>query len=188
MLASEAVAQARESRDALALGGGLWNLGIARGELGRYEPARQALQAGLDHVEEAGERHYLVRLLNTIGWLYGELGDTETASRWNKQALEASHHGQIDRVTEAERYSLLNLVTDALQARDMEVAAAHLQRFEQMLDHSEYSRFRYLNRYQLLRAEISLAGSLIPPCAARRRRPAWPRRSACARTWRRAGS
>jgi hypothetical protein len=45
MLASEAVAQARESRDSLAHGGGLWNLGIARGELGRYEPARQALQA-----------------------------------------------------------------------------------------------------------------------------------------------
>ena len=59
-------------------------------------------------------------------------------------------------VLEAERYSLLNLATDALRAGDLAAAEARLVEIEPLLDHSQYSRFRYLNRYQLLHSEVAL--------------------------------
>ena len=157
LLGAEALALSRESHDALSLGGAYWTLGTVRCELGRYEQARQALQSGLDHAQESGERHYLARLLNTMGWLYFELGDVDTAACWDQQALAASREGHADRVSEAERYSLLNLATDELHAGRLDAAQARLAEFEQILDHGEYSRIRYLNRYQLLRAQVAIA-------------------------------
>ena len=53
-----------------------------------------------------------------MGWLHGELGDAEQARRWDEPALDASRQGTDVWVLEAERYSLLNLATDALQAED----------------------------------------------------------------------
>jgi DNA-binding CsgD family transcriptional regulator len=38
----------------------------------------------------------------------------------------------------------------------VDAAEAHLRAFEPMLEHGEYSRFRYLNRYQLVQAELAL--------------------------------
>jgi ATP/maltotriose-dependent transcriptional regulator MalT len=156
-MAGEAVALARATHDALSFGGGCFRLGLARGELGQYEAARQALQLGLDHAEESGERRNLVKLLNTLGWIYSELGDDEAARHWDQQALAASRLGGDTRVTEAERYSLLNLATDALHAGALEIAEAHLREFEVRLDDRQYSRFRYVNRYHLLRCELALA-------------------------------
>lgn len=157
LLGTEALGLSRESHDALSLGGAYWILGTARGELGRYEQARRALQSGIDHAEESGERHYLVRLLNTMGWLHCELGDVETAMRWDEQALTTAREVHADRVAEAERYSLLNLATDALYAGWLDASQVWLDEFEHILDHSEYSRIRYLNRYQLLQAQIAVA-------------------------------
>jgi ATP/maltotriose-dependent transcriptional regulator MalT len=138
------------------LGGAYFRLGMARTELGRYEQARQALQMGFDHAEESGDRHNLARLLNTLGGLHAELGDTEAALRYHQQALEVSHHGATGRVAEAECYALINLATDELRAGHVDAAEAHLRAFEPLLDHGTYSRFRYLNRYQLVQAELAL--------------------------------
>ena len=74
--AREALDLARETRDALALAAAHWRLGIALGEAGRYGEARAVLLAG---AETAGERYYLAKLLNTLGWLQLELGDAEGA-------------------------------------------------------------------------------------------------------------
>ena len=71
--------------------------------------------------------------------------------------MEVSRQGTAVWVIEAERYSLLNLATDALLAGDVPTAQARLAEVEPLLDRSQYSRFRYLNRYQLLRAELALA-------------------------------
>jgi DNA-binding CsgD family transcriptional regulator len=156
-MAGEAVALAHATHHALSYGGACFRLGLARGELGRYEAARQALQLGLDNAEESGERRNLVKLLNTLGWISSELGDDEAAWHWDEQALAASRTGGDTRVTEAESYSLLNLATDALHAGDLGAAEAQLRDFEARLDDGQYARFRYVNRYHLLRCELALA-------------------------------
>jgi DNA-binding CsgD family transcriptional regulator/tetratricopeptide (TPR) repeat protein len=164
-LAAEAVALARDSHDAQAYGGACFRLGLVLGEVGRYDEAVRLVQMGLDHAYESGERRNLAKLLNTLGWLHAELGDAPAAERWDRQALEVSRQGTAVWVIEAERYSLLNLATDALLAGDVPTAHARLLEVEPLLDRSQYSRFRYLNRYQLLRAELALAQSDIQTAA-----------------------
>jgi ATP/maltotriose-dependent transcriptional regulator MalT len=156
-MAAEALDLARADHDAYSICGCAFRRALALGELGRYELARQTVQAGLDSAEESGERRNRMKLLNTMGWIHSELGDVETARHWDERALAASREGRDERVTEAERYSLLNLATDALQIGDLDAAETRLLEFERSLDDWEYSRFRYENRHQLLRAELALA-------------------------------
>jgi DNA-binding CsgD family transcriptional regulator len=156
LLAVEALDKTSGSHDLHVVDGSCFCLGLARGELGHYELARQALLTGLEYTEESGEHHHQ-RMLNTLGWLHNEIGDIESALRWDRQALEVARSSQDIRYTEGERYSLLNLATDELHAGRIEAAEALLREFEPMLDHSDYARFRYLNRYQLLKAEVALA-------------------------------
>jgi DNA-binding CsgD family transcriptional regulator/tetratricopeptide (TPR) repeat protein len=156
-LADEARERARDAHDAQAYGGACWRLGLALGEVGRYDQAVHLVQRGLDHAHESGERRNLAKLLNTMGWLHAELHDALAAEQWDRRALEVSRQGNAVWVIEAERYSLLNLATDALLAGDVAAAQAWLEETEPLLDRSQYSRFRYLNRYQVLRAELALA-------------------------------
>jgi ATP/maltotriose-dependent transcriptional regulator MalT len=154
--ATEALALARVQRDPINAAGSAWVLGSAQGEHGRYGQALTSLQTGLALAHESGERHYLARLLNTLGWLHAEIGDFEAAYRWDEQSLEAAGDDAGDKVTEAERYALLNLATDALGLGDVDHATTYLDTFTQLLDDGEYARLRYLNRSQLLRAELML--------------------------------
>lgn len=159
-LAVEAATLARQDHDGQSFVGACFRLGLALGELGRYDEARQSLQLGLDTAADSSERRNLAKLLNTMGWLHGELGDAEAARSWDEQALDASRQGPRSwGVVEAERYSLLNLATDVLRAGDVTAVEARLAEVELLLDQSQYSRFRYVNRYQLLRAEVALARS-----------------------------
>jgi DNA-binding CsgD family transcriptional regulator/tetratricopeptide (TPR) repeat protein len=156
-LASEALALARETHDGIADAAAHWRLGLALGELGQYAAARRTLLDGVERAETFGERYYLSKLLNTVGWLYNELGDPDTAREWNVRALESVRGSHGERVTEAERYALLNLATDELAAGNIDAAAEHLRAFEPLLEQHEYGLFRYLNRYQLVRGEFALA-------------------------------
>jgi DNA-binding CsgD family transcriptional regulator/tetratricopeptide (TPR) repeat protein len=156
-LASEAVVLARGGHDGLAFVAAHWRLGLALGELGQYAAARRVLLNGVTHAETLGERYYLSKLLNSVGWLYNELGDPETARSWNLRALESVRGSHRERVTEAERYTLLNLATDELNAGNIDAAAAHLHAFEPLLEQHEYGLIRYLTRYHLVRGELALA-------------------------------
>jgi ATP/maltotriose-dependent transcriptional regulator MalT len=156
-LASEALSLAHEGHDGLADAAAHWRLGFALGELGQYAAARRTLLDGVQRAETYGERYYLSKLLNTVGWLYNELGDPETARAWNMRALETLRDSHSERVTEAERYALLNLATDELIADNLDAAAEHLHTFAPLLEQHEYGRIRYFNRYELVRGELALA-------------------------------
>lgn len=155
--AEEALALARTARDGLAFAAAHWRLGIALGERGQYTAAQRVLSMGLSHAEMLGERYYAAKLLNTLGWLHLELGDPDTGRAWNEHALENVRASHDDRVTEAERYALLDLASHELAASDLDAAAERLAAFEPLLDQHQYGRIRYLNRYQLVRGELALA-------------------------------
>ena len=153
-LAAVALAAAESSRDALAVSGTYRALGQAQVELGHYTEARRALQAGLDSAEESGESHYLAKLLNTMGFLYNELGDGTAALQWDIQALAACRRLDIDKNWEAECYTLLNLASDELLNGRIQAATGYRLEVEAILDRAQMSRFRFLNRYYLLCAEL----------------------------------
>ena len=156
-LAREALALAREGRDGLVFAAAHWRLGLALGEQGQYAEARRVLLAGVALAESLGERYYLSKLLNNVGWLYHELGDPASARTWHIRALEGVPDSDGERVTEAERYALLDLATDELTLGNHEAAAEHLRAFEPLLEQHEYGRIRYTNRYHLVRGELALA-------------------------------
>jgi DNA-binding CsgD family transcriptional regulator len=155
--AHAAAEAAKTGRNALAVSGACFALGHAQVELGHYTQALHTLQAGLYHAEESGESHYLAKLLNTLGFLYQELGDVESALHWDKQALAACRRAGIDRNWEAECYTLLNLADDELLAGHIQAAASYRQEVETILDRVQMSRYRVINRYHLVCAELALA-------------------------------
>ena len=156
-LAEEALRLADEGHDVALFTSACFCLGLVRIERGRYLAARQALQLGLNTATEAGERRNVAKLMNTLGALYEEVFDLDASREWNQRALDSARNGSDVAVMEAERYSLLNLASTALHAGEVEGAAGYLDEVAPKLDTTPYSRFRYLNRYQLLRAELCLA-------------------------------
>jgi DNA-binding CsgD family transcriptional regulator len=73
------------------------------------------------------------------------------------RALEGGPDSHGERVTEAERYALVDLATDELTLGNPEAAAEHLRAFAPLLEQHEYGRIRYTNRYHLVRGELALA-------------------------------
>jgi class 3 adenylate cyclase/tetratricopeptide (TPR) repeat protein len=51
----------------------LWIRGLAQGGQGAYEEALASLKEGLELSERLGDQLFRCRLLNTLGWVYGEL-------------------------------------------------------------------------------------------------------------------
>ena len=160
-LALEGVEIAKVARDIVSLLGFIWIIGVARVELGHYEEARQHLQYGLSQADTLGEDHYYTaRLLNTMGYLYSEVGDLDAALQWNQRALElnrneaAGHH-----TAHAMSYTLLDLATNHLHAGHLDAALSYVQQFESMQKHTYSGEFRFLNRAQLLQAELALSRS-----------------------------
>jgi DNA-binding CsgD family transcriptional regulator len=156
-LSREALALAREGRDGLVFTAAHWRLGLALGEQGQYAEAHRVLLAGVALAESLGERYYLSKLLNNVGWLYHELGNPDAARAWHARALDGVPDSHGERVTEAERYALLDLATDELTLGNPEAAAEHLRAFAPLLEQHEYGRIRYTNRYHLVRGELALA-------------------------------
>lgn len=156
-LAEISVNEAVRSGEPLAITGSQRAFGQALVEAGLYAQARRALQAGLVCAQTSGETHYLTKTLNTMGFLYAEVGDMESALHWDSLALEASRQPNTNHNWEAECYTLLNLATDALYVGHLQRADEYRREFEAILPYAETSRYRFLNRYQLLCAELALA-------------------------------
>lgn len=155
--AQESLRLAPQGHDGLTFGGAHWRLGLALGESGRYSEALHVLRRGVEGAAEIGERYYLSKLLNTLGWLHLEVGAADMARAWDLRALETVRSGTVDRVTEAERYTLLNLASDELAAGRVLAATAYLREFAPLRDQSDYGRYRYLNRAQLVQGDLALA-------------------------------
>ncbi|MEZ4727947.1 MAG: AAA family ATPase [Caldilineaceae bacterium] len=148
---------AKQAHHAIAIAALPFQLGYILTEQGHYEQARQVLLKGISDVEQLGERHqYLPKLLNALGYLSYVLGDLDAALHWNRRALEASRYDGVYYHAESACYALVDLATTYLQQGRLTEALAHALEFESIQARVDYARYRPLNRYQLLRAELAL--------------------------------
>jgi class 3 adenylate cyclase/DNA-binding NarL/FixJ family response regulator len=155
--AQRALQLAQRSADSLVIVGAYQNLSYAQIEAGEYRAAHQNLCAMLEAVDRSGAHHHQEpRLLNLLGYLHLELGDAQTALRWDQKALEASRHTQLH-TFEMRRYSLLNQAADYVHLGKIDEALEALTQFEAIKIAAEFAHFRYFNRYQLVMCEIHLA-------------------------------
>jgi len=128
-------------------------LGMSLGNRGHYEEALTVLYDALRLAEEGGDRYFLPRLPNTIGWVYSELGDLRQAEEWNRRSIAlARETGWL----EAEANALVNQGSDALRAGHRSEAREHFERAAALIDRDEWFTWRYRMRLLVALGELAL--------------------------------
>lgn len=69
---------------------GLWTSSLSLVGQGRFEAALEQLTDALTRSERSGEVFFQARILNTIGWIYGEIQDFEAGIDWNRRSWKVS--------------------------------------------------------------------------------------------------
>jgi class 3 adenylate cyclase/tetratricopeptide (TPR) repeat protein len=118
-LHDEALRIAREHNLPLPLLWCLWEHGLALAGKGDYDDALARLEEGLALSEKVGSEVFRDRNLNTLGWLWAEVGDLERAADFNRRGAEiARKRGDPETIINAE----LNLGDISLTTGDLALA------------------------------------------------------------------
>jgi tetratricopeptide (TPR) repeat protein len=144
-LQSESLRIAREHNLLLPLLTGLWSYGVILTGKGNYDEALAVFEEGLALTEKVGDellRHY-PRLLNSLGWLFIELGDLDRALDLNRQGAEgAQKRGDAEMIANAE----LNLGDISLVKSDLALAQEYLDGVYRLVKDpaiSDWMKWRY---------------------------------------------
>ncbi len=126
---------------------------MSLGNQGRYDEALATLREALRLAEEAGDRYFLPRLLNTVGWVYADLEDVRQAEDWNRRSIAAAREtGWL----EAEANARVNLGTDALRRCDLAGAREELEQAAALVDRDGWFTWRYRIRLLVGLGELAL--------------------------------
>ena len=142
---SWALEKARELGDNFHIVSGLFFRGMALGNQGRLSEALGALEEAQRVAELNGERYWLPRIPNTLGWIYREMQDLETALRLDTENVGlAEEMGMVEGCANAH----VNLGHDYLALGELSQAFEHLQQAEQLFNQDVWFRWRYAIRMQ----------------------------------------
>jgi hypothetical protein len=137
--------------------------GMGLGNQGRLSEALSMLREGMRLAELHGERFWLSRLPNTLGWLYRELLDLDTAVSLDAESIR---QGREFGVAEAEANAHVNLGHNYLELGEPALAFEHFQGAQRMYDSDVYMRWRYnlrlqaeLASYWIARGDLTVAAS-----------------------------
>jgi tetratricopeptide (TPR) repeat protein len=119
--------------------------GMALGNQGRLSEALGVLREGTRVAELNGERFWLPRLPNTLGWVYRELHDLEAAIRLDDESIR---QGREFGAPEAEANALVNLGHVYLILGEPARALEHLREAERIYGQDVWFRWRYNMRLQ----------------------------------------
>lgn len=136
-----------------------WATGIHAASLGAFTLALDRLEAGLDYGARAGEFVYTSRILNTIGWIRGDLHDVAGAIDFNERSIaKITPLGLPDR--ECEANSRLNLAELALVLGDAAEAADQLAEIEPVIRRpvptDRWMRWRFMQRWLCVSGDLAL--------------------------------
>jgi tetratricopeptide (TPR) repeat protein len=151
---SEALALARELRDAFSVLVDLFFLGLVQGNRGRISDALATLHEAMALARRNGDRFFLPRLPNAIGWIHRELQDFDHALAWDQQGLELAREYDV---VEAEANSLINLGCDFAHLGQDAKTLPVFREVEACLHRDEWFRWRYNLRLQAGASEFWLS-------------------------------
>jgi tetratricopeptide (TPR) repeat protein len=137
-----AVAQAREAR-AIATESdvmtmtlfSVWAEGLSLGGRGEYQQALDVLHAGLVECQRVGDTQVEARVLNTLGWVYGEIENHREANEWNRRATEVASTSNDAMSAELDTYSRLNLGESLLALGEIDAATEEFTQLEERSRH-----------------------------------------------------
>jgi class 3 adenylate cyclase len=155
----------------------LWNQALALSGKGEYHSALAHLNEALAVCERTGEMLVRARLLNTMGWVLGELQDHETAIEWDKRSEETAL--QINAPDpEIESNARLNCGDSLMALGRLDEAEAYFKMVEEVVRNPEsyretfatwsYSQhfFHSYGELHLMRGDIASALSFADECIA----------------------
>ena len=140
-----------------------WAAGVALCHAGRYDEALEALRTTLERSAQAGEKRIRCRVLNTLGWVYGDLCNRELAFEYDRLAVEESRaYGEPEMI----RNSELNLGDLYLATGDVEAAAHVLEGVERDCEApgtwgGEWMKWRYVQHLHASMGDLRLREGLI---------------------------
>jgi len=124
---------AEESHAAVALVWHVWTESLMRGARGEYSRALRLLNSLLVFSDRVGDTAGKARILNTIGWMYGELQDHEEALVWNEKSIEAAQDIKAYSKIEIEANARLNLADSLMALGREDEAEEHFRWVEQVV-------------------------------------------------------
>ena len=137
--------------------------GMALFNQGRLSEGIRDLQEGMKLAEKNRERFWLSRFPNTLGWVYRELQDFETALRFDTEGAQTARENGYGK---PEANSHVNLAQDYIALGEPHRALGHLRRAEAIFEADVWFRWRYnirtkaeLAQYWLLRGDTRQAES-----------------------------
>jgi tetratricopeptide (TPR) repeat protein len=118
-----------------------WNQGLALAGYGRYDEAITILKATIALCQRMGDVAVQSRALNSLGWIYGELGAWDQAKEANQKALDlATALGDPEILTNAQ----INLADCAIALGQKEQARRDLEKLYASLPQlQEWMKWRY---------------------------------------------
>jgi DNA-binding NtrC family response regulator/tetratricopeptide (TPR) repeat protein len=132
-----------------------WFLGKALCCLGDYGAAIVRLTEAADVCDRIGDRVWKSRLLNTLGWCFGEIGSAWRAREHNAAAAAIAHDvGDAEIVGNSE----INLAADHLALGDLDAARGYLEPIVQRLARpgDPWMRWRYSLHAKHLEGRLAL--------------------------------
>jgi tetratricopeptide (TPR) repeat protein len=128
--------------------------GLGLGNFGRLTDSLADLREGMRLSELNHERYWLPRLPNTLGWLHGEMFDTEEALRLNRDGSTIAREMKFP---EGDANSQINLAFNHLSLGEPNTALEHLSYAAALLAQDEWFRWVYTIRLHAGYAEYWLA-------------------------------
>jgi tetratricopeptide (TPR) repeat protein len=149
----------------------LWVKGLSLTGGGHYDEAHLTLKKGLVFSGKVGDEIWGLRILNSLGWLYGECGDLERALEHNQRAVTgARKRGDPETIANSE----LNLGDNLLSQGDLGLAGELFDGVYHLVNDpatSDYMRWRYslhlfasLAEFWLARRNPAKAGTFAEKC------------------------
>jgi tetratricopeptide (TPR) repeat protein len=138
----------------------MWTAALHAAGLGAYDRALAWLGETLALCERTGELLARARVLNTIGWVHGDLGDVAGATAYNERSIATvPPSGLPDREIEAN--ARLNLADDALMEGRLDDAEAELSELERTVRRprpsEQWMLWRYSQRWLCTSGELAQA-------------------------------
>jgi class 3 adenylate cyclase/tetratricopeptide (TPR) repeat protein len=119
-------------------------LGFSEACKGDYLDSIATFKEGLKFAEETGEALNRAKILNFLGWIYGDLGWITEAKKLNEQSFEATLEVGSG-AEEAEANALVNLAENAVVERNYDQAETYL---EDLLKKVESNRAYLWNKHR----------------------------------------
>jgi tetratricopeptide (TPR) repeat protein len=156
-LQAESLRIAREHNLLMPLLLVIWNTGLALTGKGDYDEALATFEEGLLLSEKVGAEIRRLRFLNSLGWLYSELGDLDRALDLNQQSAEgARKRGDHEVIANAE----LNLGDIFIAKGDVAQGQAFLDGVHRLVKDpttSDWMKWRYSTHLFASLGELCLA-------------------------------